>query len=239
MLSTATTMAEREMEGEIINPYQSQEVIAHRKFISHIGIAFIDLKFEMKSFLRGKKTILRKICGQFNYGTLNGIFGPRQSGKTTLLKCLCGRNNEGLDSSIQFYLNEDKPTKAVYLDTEIENNILLSLTVDELLDYSFSFRSSSKDFPDRSLLIKELVNNLQLGEIRATELFHCTNEERAKAQMAAALCAAERPNMIFVDEPLKQLDVVGTENVSKMIFLEHSLITRKLINSSLSTYANH
>lgn len=199
---------------EIINPYRNQEVITHRKFVSHLGIAFLDLKLEIKSFMQVSKVVLRKICGQFNYGTLNGIFGPKQSGKTSLLKCLCGRMNEGVHWDTQIYLNEDKPTRVVYLEKDLDNNILLSLTVSELLEYAFRFRNSNKDVEERSLLVKELINNLELTDVRNEELRHCSNDERIRAQLAMSLCSIEKPNMIFIDEPLEHLDVVGTENVS-------------------------
>lgn len=207
-------MAMTNSNVEVINPYKNMEVITHRKFISHLGIAFIDLKYNEKSFMKPPRTILRKICGQLNYGTLNGIFGPAKSGKTTLIKCLCGRNNEGVDQDTQFYVNPDIPTSVVYLEKEVQHNIMLSLTVEEAVEYAFRFRNNSASWDERRSVVKEAIKNLELYEVRNLQLSECLIEEQVRAQVAMVLATVNKPNMIFMDEPLSDIDVVGVENVS-------------------------
>ncbi|XP_017478051.1 PREDICTED: ABC transporter G family member 3-like [Rhagoletis zephyria] len=206
----------RDTPPGVINPYQNLEVITHKKFISHLGIAFVDLKTVHRQWMRGSKTLLRKVCGQFNYGTLNAILGPWQSGKTTLLKSLAGRNNEEIDHETQFFINGDVPPRAVYLDKDTNTNILLSLTVDECLDFAFRFRNPSwrgGNRAERRATVKELLRNFELKDIQDIELRFCTNEEQIRAQVAMALCTVDKPNMIFIDEPLHDLDAVGIENL--------------------------
>lgn len=224
----------RDTPPGVINPYQNLEVITHKKFISHLGIAFVDLKTVHRQWMRGSKTLLRKVCGQFNYGTLNAILGPWQSGKTTLLKSLAGRNNEEIDHETQFFINGDVPPRAVYLDKDTNTNILLSLTVDECLDFAFRFRNPSwrgGNRAERRATVKELLRNFELKDIQDIELRFCTNEEQIRAQVAMALCTVDKPNMIFIDEPLHDLDAVGIENVSWLFsyFLVGLVKIRKVV----------
>nr|XP_027194971.1 uncharacterized protein LOC113789612 isoform X1 [Dermatophagoides pteronyssinus] len=196
----------------IINPYQDQEVIRHRKFVSHIGIAFIDLKFVEKKFMHPPRTILRKINGQLNYGTLNGIFGPRNCGKTSLLKCLSGRNNRGLDAGTMLFFNPDVSIKVFFLENAIYNNILVSMTVKEVLDYAFLFRHPWASREQRYSTVKEVLTNLQLQELADIRITECTAEERVKTQVAMGLSSLDKPNMLFMEEPLTHLDNVSVEN---------------------------
>lgn len=186
----------------------------HRKYISHFGIAFLDLMFTDQGVGKGGRTVLRKICGQVNYGTLIAILGPRQSGKTTLLKCLSGRANQGIDYETQFYLSGDIPVRAVFLEKEIENNILLSLTVEEALLYSFCFRNPNVPAEQRMKVINGLIKDLSLAEVFEMPLRACTAEEQVRAEIAMALATLNRSNILFMDEPLSQLDAVSIDNVS-------------------------
>ena len=155
----------------IINPYKDVQTITHSKFISHMGIAFIDLKSSKKYFMGQSNPILSGVSGQFNYGTLNAIIGPKYSGKTDLAKCLAGRNNINIDFGTQFYINEDIPPRVAYFHKTVETNLLLSLTVQESLEYTFRFRSikSSSDLLRRSMM-NDLIQMLQLKEIQHVEL---------------------------------------------------------------------
>lgn len=220
----------------VINPYRNVEVIRHKKFVSHLGIAFVDLKTVHRQWMRRSKTLLRKVCGQFNYGTLNAIMGPWQSGKTTLLKSLAGRNNEEVDYETQFFINGDVPPRVVYLDRDTKDNLLLSLTVDESLDFAFRFRNcrgKGGSQPERRATVKELIKSFELKDIQDVELRFCTKEEQIRAQVAMALCTADKPNLIFIDEPLHDLDAVGIENVSCVCFGHFNIQQTKLATVKL------
>lgn len=203
---------------EVINPYKNREIIRHKKFISHLGFSFVDLKYVKQKFFNSKRTILRNICGQINYGTLNGIFGPKFSGKTALLKCLSGRINNGIDLDTQIFANPDIPFRLIYFENKIANNILLSLTVAETLEYSFKFRNTAT-IEKRQTIVKELMKNLDLIDIANNNLINCSNEEQLRTQIAMCLSTIDKPNMIFMEEPFNELDNVGIKNVSTSIFI--------------------
>ncbi|KAJ6215528.1 hypothetical protein RDWZM_010028 [Blomia tropicalis] len=180
-----------------------------------MGIAFIDLKSSKKYFMGQSNPILSGVSGQFNYGTLNAIIGPKYSGKTDLAKCLAGRNNINIDFGTQFYINEDIPPRVAYFHKTVETNLLLSLTVQESLEYTFRFRSikSSSDLLRRSMM-NDLIQMLQLKEIQHVELRNINNEERIRVLIATSLATTERPNLIFLNEPFFEIDAVGIENLT-------------------------
>lgn len=198
----------------VINPYINQEILVHRKYISHFGIAYLDLKYTEHGFRKSGRTVLRRISGQINYGTLIAILGPRQSGKTTLLKCLSGRGNQGIDYETQIYLSNHIPVRAVYLEKEIGSNILLSLTVEEALTYSFCFRNNNVSIEQRTKVVDELLKDLQLNDVADMSLRLCTVEEQLRAEIAMTLSTLNRSNILFMDEPLSQLDAVSIDNVN-------------------------
>lgn len=208
----AKTMEQAAASG-VINPYLNQEVVHHKKYISHLGIAFLDLKYSEKRLMKSQRTVLRKICGQLNYGTVVAILGPHKSGKTTLLKCLCGRLNDGIDCQTQLYVNQDVPLRIVYLEKEIANNIMLCLSPAEACSYTYRFRNPTVRSVERKAAIKQLLIDLQLIELADIPLIHLPAEEQIKAQIAVALCSYKPPNMICLDEPLMMLDAVGVDNV--------------------------
>ncbi|KAH7644841.1 abc transporter g family member 3-like [Dermatophagoides farinae] len=158
------------------------------------------------------RTVLRKINGQLNYGTLNGIFGPQNCGKTALLKCLSGRNNRGLDAGTMLFVNPDISIHVFFLENTIYNNILVSMTVQEVLDYAFLFRHPFASREQRQSIVKELLINLQLQELANMRMTDCTVEERVKTQVAMGLSSLDKPNMLFMEEPLSHLDNVSVEN---------------------------
>ncbi|KAI2800358.1 ABC protein, sub ABCG [Blomia tropicalis] len=149
----------------------------------------------------------------FNYGTLNAIMGPCKSGKTNLLKCLAGRINECIDPDSKLYTNDDIKPNVVYLDKNIDSNILYSLTINETLDYSFRFRNPNVPSKVRAGWIADLITMFELNEIQDIPLTYCTPEERVRTQLAMALASVNRPNLVFVDEPFDDVDVTGVDHV--------------------------
>ncbi|XP_054169300.1 ATP-binding cassette sub-family G member 1-like [Oppia nitens] len=69
------------------------------------AIAWIDLKYSISGILRQNKTLLDRVNGSVDFGSLTALMGPSGAGKTTLLRCLNGKHKSGLSSDSKIYVS--------------------------------------------------------------------------------------------------------------------------------------
>ena len=89
----------------------------------------------------GSTTLLDRISGEAQAGSLVALMGPSGSGKTTLLNVLARRSTPGLETQGQLFLN-DQPVQALSEFStlssfvEQEDRLIGSLTARETVDFA-------------------------------------------------------------------------------------------------------
>lgn len=106
-----------------------------------LALAWLDYTFSKSGFLQGRKTILKSLYGQINYGTITALMGPSGSGKTTLLKCLNSANSAGLSEESRVYVNKYKPIKSCFIKQDQSEHLLSGLTVMESLVFASKMKN--------------------------------------------------------------------------------------------------
>lgn len=133
---------------------------------SQISIAWKNLRFEATKWGYKKKTILKRLNGYFQSGTLNGLMGPSGAGKTTLLQCLSGTLKLGLMEDTEIYLNsKQKSSVSYFIEQHVHESIVGQLTVRQILQYAFSFKNGichSSDVVEEC--IQQTLKDLLLDE---------------------------------------------------------------------------
>ena len=84
--------------------------------MSGFSIAWVDLTFKVKNNLFGEnKTILNRINGCVEFGSITALMGPSGAGKTALLKCLNGKLSSSIDPVSKFFLTNGQKIKPCFV----------------------------------------------------------------------------------------------------------------------------
>jgi ABC-type multidrug transport system ATPase subunit len=173
-----------------INATKIAKTFDHRKYI------FIDLDFNISS------------------GKIKGITGPNGSGKTTLVKTLCGSyspdkgkikwNKEGKDlkeEEYQSHFGLVSPYLTLYEEYTPEEHLRIFA---ELRGIPFNAEKCD------SLLKQFAVEHQKFAEIKKFS-------SGQKQRMKYVLALQHSPEILFLDEPMSNLDTDGIEIVREMI----------------------
>lgn len=147
-------------------------------------------------------------------GEILGILGPNGAGKSTLMKTLTGQiKRRNGDISV---LGIDPSRRPVELREEIgilpeREDPPSFLTGDEYIDFVSDIRGDNFD--------EQLAERLGLNEdLRGQQTRNLSKGERQKFMIVQAFL--HNPELVFIDEPLINLDPLTQEEVKK-IFREH------------------
>jgi len=180
------------------------------------SIAWIDMTYSKKTFLWSEeKTIINKISGYFNFGSLNALMGSSGAGKTTLLKCLSGRHRSGLSNQTQIYLSSTDKIRTCFINQVQTEHLILSLTVRQSLIYASKLKNSRIDlYVDHNNNVNNLMDELMISDIENTIVGKCSGGQQKRIAIALELTSIIKPNMLCIDEPTTGLDSDAAENVS-------------------------
>lgn len=153
----------------------------------------------------GKKMILNDISLELTSNKIVTIIGPNGAGKTTLLKLILG-----LIEPAKGEISRHKELRIGYMPQQLAMNTLMPLTVERLLQLATP--QANKD-------IDQIIHNI-LGEVGASHLRHqsvhiLSGGERQRIMLARALM--QNPNLLVLDEPTQGVDVIGQEELYKLI----------------------
>lgn len=147
-------------------------------------------------------------------GEIIGVLGPNGAGKSTLMKILTGQISR--DSGVLDVLGVDPEEKPVGLRKKIgvlpeREDPPSFLTGGEYLDFVSDIRGEAND--------DELADRLGLtDELKSQQTRNLSKGERQKFMVAQAFL--HDPELVFIDEPLINLDPLTQEEV-KDVFREH------------------
>jgi ABC-type multidrug transport system ATPase subunit len=189
------------------------------KMNTRLSIAWIDLTFKSQSLLfRKEKTILRQICGDIEFGSLNALMGPSGAGKTTLLKCINGRNKSGLGKETQIYLSAYEEIRTCFIAQYQNEHLLSGMTAKQNLIYASKLKNSDIDFDvDHEKNAMNLLTELMISDIANTYVENCSGGEQKRLAIALELTSQTKPNLICIDEPTSGLDSNAAEVVGLTI----------------------
>ncbi|MBM7834811.1 ABC transporter ATP-binding protein [Clostridium sardiniense] len=159
----------------------------------------------------GNKKILKNINIQIKEGEITTIIGPNGSGKSTLLSILCNLNKPKSGEIFLEGNNINKLSKkqiarkiaTVYQHNSVPNDI----TVEKLISYG---RLPHKGYfevlneTDFKIINWTLLKS-GLLEKKNNMVMSLSGGERQRTFIAMAL--AQRPNILFLDEPTTYLDI--------------------------------
>jgi ABC-2 type transport system ATP-binding protein len=149
-------------------------------------------------------------------GTVFGFLGPNGAGKTTTLRILTGlaRPTGGQAWVAGINLAVDGHGLAPHIGYLPEEPAFYPwMTPREFLDYIGHLGGLSTS--DRRARVKELLEQVRLSDVRNRRIGGFSRGMRQRLALAAAL--VQRPEVLFLDEPVSALDPAGRKEVLDLI----------------------
>nr|WP_321412035.1 ABC transporter ATP-binding protein [uncultured Carboxylicivirga sp.] len=175
-----------------------------------IVLAFEDLCYKV-----GNEKILDTVSHELYKGCFYSIAGCNGSGKTTLLQSLLQIKKP---SSGKIFLPEEIENKAHYFSYVPQNTLLeFDFTVEEVVmmgryPYYSGITGPSREDKQK---VKEALQLTDIENLRHRSVITLSGGERQRAIIARAL--AQDTPIMFLDEPVSQLDVYHQIEVLKLL----------------------
>lgn len=170
----------------------------------------------------GDKIILENADVTFSDGKITSVIGPNGAGKSTLLRAASGINEkikgqvllDGRD--IHSYR---RPSLAKKIAVLPQSSVTPSdITVEQLVDYGrFPYRSWLKksDSKEDREAVEWAMEATRINLLRKRQVSSLSGGERQRAWIAMAL--AQKPEILFLDEPTTYLDIAHQLEVLEII----------------------
>ena len=186
-----------------------------------IAIAWTDLTYRVKQFLWSEeKTILHRLNGSVEFGSITALMGPSGAGKTTLLNCINGKIRDGLDRSSKIYLNSNQKIRSCFVGQHEREHLIMCLTVRESLMFASKLKNSDiKSDTDpvcHVTNVKDIMDELLIDDIADTRVECCSGGQQKRLTIALEMTKKLKPNLLCIDEPTTGLDSNVAEIVSNL-----------------------
>ncbi len=173
------------------------------------------MAFEDLSFKAGQKTIVNAVSHELKKGGFYSIAGCNGSGKTTLLQTLLQIKKA---SSGNIYLPDYYPNSAHYLSYVPQNTQLeFDFTVEEVVmmgRYPYYSGITGPSIDDKQK-VWEALKMTDMFDFRNRSVTTLSGGEKQRTIIARAL--AQDTPIMFLDEPVSQLDVFHQIEVLKLL----------------------
>ncbi|XP_077221798.1 ABC-2 type transporter family protein [Tasmannia lanceolata] len=211
--ATASPSLSKLNSGSLPSPPLAEAPVVARK-IAGASVVWKDLTVTIKGKGRYFDKAVKSSNGYALPGTLTVIMGPARSGKSTLLRAIAGRLQDSSKMFGEVFVNgmKSRLPYGSYGYVERDDTLIGSLTVREMLYYSAllqlpGFLSQKKSF------VEDAIQAMSLGDY-ADKLIggHCYMKPLPRGERRRVSIARElvmRPHILFIDEPLYQLDSVA------------------------------
>jgi len=172
----------------------------------------------------GSRQVVKDVSLRVEAGTVVGLLGPNGAGKTTCFYMvvglipldsgaitLDGRSiaNLPIHRRARMGLSYLPQEASVFRRLTVEENIraVLELQVDD----------AGKALPPATIenRLKELLDDLQITEIRTNPALSLSGGERRRVEIARALAA--RPRFILLDEPFAGVDPIAVIEIQRIV----------------------
>src|SRR6201994_4287212 len=166
------------------------------------------------------RQVVRGVDLRISRGEVVGLLGPNGAGKTTSFYMIVGlvapeTGCVKIDQSDitrtpmylrarQFGISYLPQEPSVFRKLTVEENILAVLEGQPL------------SYKERRKRAERLINQLNLGHIRATRGYALSGGERRRVEIARSLCI--QPRFILLDEPFSGIDPIAVRELQKIVF---------------------
>ncbi|XP_027341590.1 ABC transporter G family member 3 [Abrus precatorius] len=216
-INVATTPASPSLSklnsGSLPSPRLPEGTVIPRK-IAGASVAWKDLTVTIKGKRKYSDKVIKSSTGYALPGTMTVIMGPAKSGKSTLLRAIAGRLHPSARMYGEVFVNGAKSHMPYgsYGYVERETTLIGSLTVREFLYYSALLQLPGF-FCQKKSVVEDAIHAMSLGD-HANKLIggHCYMKGLPSGERRLVSIARElvmRPRILFIDEPLYQLDSVS------------------------------
>ncbi|MEW6457175.1 MAG: energy-coupling factor transporter ATPase [Acidobacteriota bacterium] len=175
-------------------------------------------KLDGVNFSYGEKKVLENINLEVKEGEFLSIVGPNGSGKTTLAKILAGifkpqKGNLYINGIDVKKMEPVSMSRLIGFGFQNPDHQIFKEKVEDEIDFTLSLLR--KDILNKSEMIDEALNAVNLLEKRKEDPFSLTKGERQRLAVASILAA--KKEIIILDEPITGLDWNETREMMKLI----------------------
>lgn len=201
-------------------PEQGERGKAARADGERLGLGAVDF-----AFAEGEKTILRDLDLSIGAGERILLLGPSGGGKSTLLMLLAGLipriiggvvrgmvRLDGIDTNRVETSLADFSAKVAIVMQDPESQITCLTVEDEI-----AFALENFGLPQSEIMARtdEAIARCGMAEMRDALVYTLSGGQKQRVAIACAL--ARRPEVLILDEPLSNLDPVGSALVMPLI----------------------
>lgn len=168
-----------------------------------------------KTFNNGKVVALHNVSFSLEKGNILAVVGESGSGKTTLIRLITGLEvldsgtivlkEKEVSSDIVFVNPEDRKVGLVFQDYALFPH----LTVFDNIAYGIAKNQDKKE------RVQEVLNLVDLSDLAQRYPHELSGGQQQRIALARAL--APKPELIILDEPFSNLDVILREQLRKEI----------------------
>src|SRR6202045_1753523 len=174
---------------------------------------------EIGKSYRGRR-VVNGVSLRVEQGEVVGLLGPNGAGKTTTFYAIVGLIPP--DTGRVLYDGQDITDVPMYLRARQygisylpqEPSVFRKLTVEE--NILAVLEAQPLGSRERRTRTERLLNQLNLGHIRAARGYALSGGERRRVEIARCLCI--QPNFILLDEPFSGIDPIAVLELQKIIF---------------------
>lgn len=163
-------------------------------------------------------SVLKDISIKFPEGKLITLVGPNGSGKTTLLKVMCGL----LKTNSMIFADEnpidtlsDGQRAKLFSFVNSSSIAGTNISVLELLFLGIRASDNLKNWERRYSIVDPIMTSLGIHDLAFRKFVSLSSGQQQLTMIARAL--AQNPKILFLDEPLSNLDIKNQKVVLKIL----------------------